>query len=171
METDEIINSGTANSETANSETTNKDPVDYCCLSFSAIGLMLIVALCTTCGALIGTLLAESLSCCLAARDCWTKTPGYLWNGPCLGSINFTKLNWYRYQCSLQQQPLVEYYAGIGAIVGSIMVMCILLGWVIFYLFSNTRIGLIFKYLVCCGCCPRSGYSRLLETKVDPFEV
>jgi len=113
-------------------------------------------------GALIGVLLSQSESCCLAVKACWGEQSGRIINGPCAGPLKCENIIDYADKCYVQQQPIILYYTGLGAASGVGLILLSGLFCLIGALFITSTRNEMFTWLKnCCTCCKRTNYEIL----------
>ncbi len=113
-------------------------------------------------GALFGVLASQSESCCMAVRACWNKQTGRILIGPCAGPLDCKQIIDYANNCTVQQQPIIQHYAGIGAAWAVALILAAGLICFVGALFiADTRNKMLAHIKNFCTCCRRTGYDVL----------
>jgi len=113
-------------------------------------------------GALIGVLMSQSETCCLAVKACWNKQSGTITIGPCAGPLNCAKIIDYSDKCTAQQQPIILYYTGLGAAFAvGIILVAFLICFIGSLFITDSRNKMLALVKNCCTGCKRKDYEIL----------
>lgn len=134
------------------------DPLWVC----PTISLVVFIGVIAGFGALFGVLASQNETCCSAVRACWNKQSGTILFGPCAGPLDCKEIIDYANKCTAQQQPIIQYWAGIGAAAAvGFLVAASLIFFVGALFITDTRNKMLASIKNCCTCCKRTDYQVL----------